>query len=310
MRALLPLFLAIGLAAAAGPGTRVSQIRVSAWADSKTAEAGELDPKAFSVKLDGSPAPVLATLGPSSELMLILALDFTGDLNLVEIAKQAAIDSIQSLPTATTVALLHAQDGMRVILDPTTDREALAKAIRELPVSGKAGFLGAVEDASRIADRIVSKSRIRAAVIFLTDSSIYNFREDYTNPVINRSDSHDMSRRFPEGLINEEISTLGTKLAPLQAPLFITHLAYRTDRLEQAYQSGQLQLAAATGGSAVFCASSAEIPDAVAATFANAASHYLLDVRVPENAPRTLRVEIENGGRTLNYRTRLSLPSK
>jgi hypothetical protein len=94
------------------------------------------------------------------------------------------------------------------------------------------------------------------------------------------------------------------------SPVFITHLAYRTDRLEQAYQSGQLQLATATGGSALFCASSAEIADAVSATFANAASHYVLDIQLPAKAGRALRVQIENGGNTLNYRTRLTAPSK
>ena len=41
------------------------------------------------------------------------------------------------------------------------------------------------------------KSPVRVSVLYITDGSIYSYREDYTNPVINESDPHDLSRRFP-----------------------------------------------------------------------------------------------------------------
>jgi hypothetical protein len=301
------LLLAFAMLAAAQPKGRVNHIRVPVWAETKGGEEA-LDPKMFSARLGDGAARILSVRGPSDDLMIVLVLDFTGDLSLVDSAKAAAIDAIRTLPPKAAVALLRAQDGMRVALDPTTDREALAAAIRDMPVSGKAGFLDTVEDACRIANRVVSKTQLRAAVIYLTDSSIYNHRDDYANPVINSSDSHDMSRRFPEGLVKQKIASLEERLAPLQAPLFVVHLAYRTDRLEQAYQAGQGSLAAATGGSGVFCKSSAEIPEAVAAAFANAASLYELDIQTPEKRSRQVQAQIENQGRALTYPPRLELP--
>ncbi len=180
------------------------------------------------------------------------------------------------------------------------------QAIRETPVSGKAGFLDTVEAACRIADGIVSKTQVRAAVVYLTDGSIYNHRADYANPVINSSDRHDMSRRFPEGLVQQKISSVERALAGLQAPLFVVQLAYRSDRLEQAYQAGQLQLAAATGGSAQFCRSTTEVAEAVANAFAQAASHYVLDLRPPDRHPRSVQLQVENEGHALTCRPRFS----
>ena len=40
------------------------------------------------------------------------------------------------------------------------------------------------------------KSPVRVSVLYITDRNIYNYREDYTNPVINGSDPHDLSRVF------------------------------------------------------------------------------------------------------------------
>ena len=52
---------------------------------------------------------------------------------------------------------------------------------------------------------MVRKTYVRSAVLYITDSNIYNYREDYTNPVINYSDRGDLSRRFPEGLVREQV---------------------------------------------------------------------------------------------------------
>ena len=82
----------------------------------------------------------------------------------------------------------------------------------------------------------------------MTDSEVRNYREDFTNPVINSSDSRDLSRRFPEGLIRERISRVTTSLSRFQTPISIVHLRYSRDRLDEAYQNGLLQMAQLTGG--------------------------------------------------------------
>jgi hypothetical protein len=308
MRPILYSLCIVPLLCAAPPKDGARHIRVPVWAEAGVAE-GASGPGVFTATIDGQPARVLGVQGPSDDLIVILVLDFAGDLSLVETAKQAAIEAVQALPEKASVTVLRAQDGMRVMLDPAGDREAVAQAIRDLPVSGKAGLLDSVEGACRIADRIIVKTRVRAAVLYLTDSSIYNYREDYTNPVINSSDSHDMSRRFPEGLVKEKITSLEAKMTALQAPLFIVHVAYRTDRLEQAYQTGLLQLAVSSGGNAAFSRSIAEIPEGIAAAFARVASHYSVDVQPAANHARTVQVQIESSAGPLTYRSRFSLPS-
>jgi hypothetical protein len=304
-RALACLLLALPLAGGPPPKTR-ERIRVPVW----TAQGEALDRKGFAARVDGEPARIADSQGPADDLMVLVVFDLTGDLRLIEVAKQAAVEAIRALPAKAAVGLLRAQDGMHVVLDPTMDREAADRAIAALPTSGKAAFLDTVEDVSRIADAVLSKARLRTAVIYLTDSSIYNYREDYTNPVINTSDSHDMSRRFGAGLINEKISALDLRLAAFQSPLFVVHLAYLNDGLEQAYQAGVLQLAASSGGSAAFCQTSADIPEAVAAAFTRAASLYTLDLDVPPKSGRVLQVQVEHEGATLTYRGRFSTSAR
>jgi hypothetical protein len=118
-------------------------------------------------------------------------------------------------------------------------------------------------------------------VVYVTDSNIARYREDYTNPVINQSDPHDLSRRFPEELIAEKISKLVDSTAALEAPLFIVHLHSRSDRLNTAYQNGLKTLAEATGGQADICRSVAEIPEAIHAAFDRIAKAWRLTLAVP-----------------------------
>jgi len=75
-----------------------------------------------------------------------------------------------------------------VLADPGTDRAAAVSAVRDLPVSGKAALLDCVETVTQLADSILAKTAVRVAVFYLTDSDPENYREDFTNPVINSSD--------------------------------------------------------------------------------------------------------------------------
>jgi hypothetical protein len=162
-----------------------------------------------------------------------------------------------------------------------------------------------------IADAILAKANVRVAVLYVTDSDVGNYREDFTNPVINSSDSGDLSRRFPEQLIQERIARVEANLAGRQAPLFIVHLNYRNDRLNEAYQVGLRRLSEITGGAAEFCRSVVEIPTAIQKSFELIASHYSVSLEVPDRSLKSVEIQLGladgRGGRSLNYRTRFAL---
>lgn len=309
MRFLVPL-LATALLAAP-PSASVKSIavplRVAAPAGDSASTITAAD---LSAKLEGNAAKVGRVLGPQDPLLLLIVTDMVGDLSVVTPAKQALIAGIQALPPEVRAGLMRAQDGLNVVVDPTADRDALAEAIDSLAVTGKAAFLNTIETMARIGDGILMKSAVRVAILYLTDSAIQNYREDYTNPVINQSDSRDMSRRFPEGLVREKIARLDMSLSRLQAPIFIVHLDYRTDTLNEAYQVGLKQVAQTTGGTSVFCRSNAEIPDAIKEMFGTIRSLYRVDVQLPERHPKIVKLEMESGKRVLTYRSQFRLDGK
>jgi hypothetical protein len=172
-----------------------------------------------------------------------------------------------------------------------------------MPVAGRAGLLESVETAAMLSDSISNKTGVRVAVLYLTDSDVRNYREDFTNPVINSSDSRDLSRRFPEGLVREKISKIKQSLLGYQSPVFVVHLRYASERLNEAYQSGLLDLATVTGGAAIFCRSSAEIPQSIARMLADIASQYQVTVQLPAKVPRMLNLTMSSEERSLLYRS-------
>jgi Mg-chelatase subunit ChlD len=294
---------------AAPPGGHKGVLRVPVWMQNGNG-AAPLAAGDFRVKLDGRPARVVAARGPADDLLVLLVLDLSEQLSLAEIAKEALAENLRGLPASIRVAVLGAQNGLRVLVDPTPERGPLEEAIRAYPVTGKAGLLDTIETAARLADSILEKAAVRLVLLYVTDSDVHNYREDFINPVINSSDQHDLSRRFPEGLVREKVSKLEAKLAALEAPVAVVHLDYRSDRLNEAYQAGLMRLAAATGGPSVFCRSRADIPGEIAAAFRAIVSHYSLEVEAPARPPRILPVELESGGRTASYRSRFVFGGK
>lgn len=281
--------------------------RAAAWVASENGAAPAMQ---WSATVQGRQAKVLRVRPPQDPLIVMLVMDVTGDLTLVDPAREAAVNAVQSLPPNAWVALLRAQDGLRTLIDPTPDREAVIGAIKSLQVSGRAGLLESVEPADRIASAILRKSPVRLAVLFITDSDIHNYREDYTNPVVNYSDTRDLSRRFPEALVREKTSKLALTLAASAAPLFVVHLAFLRDRLNEAYQTGLRQMADASGGEALFCRSVAEVPTSVAAAFEKITSHWAIDIEIPEGAPKQFTVALSAGGPPVRSRSSFALPKK
>lgn len=291
------------------PVARAQDLRISipAWIETENAVA----PK-FEATLNGTPASVSAQLGPSSDQVILIVLDVTGDPSFVDPARQALAAEISKLPQNTWVALLRAQDGLSVLTDPGPDRHLVIDAIQNLPNSGNPGLLETVQEALSLADGLIRKAPVRVSVLYVTDSNIYSYREDFTNPVINQSDPHDLSRRFPEALISEKISKLIDASAPLEAPLFIIHLHDRTDRLNRAYENGLETLADSTGGREDICRSLAEIPEGISAAFGRISSEWQLTLTVPPKVRGLTHVRLSGsaGGEELRLSWRRHLEAK
>lgn len=265
-----------------------------------------LDQKAFKATLDGNPAKVLRAKGPKDDLIVLLVLDLTGDLTLIDAARESLTGGVKNLARNHWMGVLKSQDGLQVLQDPTGDREKAAAAIHDYAATGKAGFLTTVESAAEVGDALMARSNVRVAVVYVTDSNIYNYREDYTNPVINSSDSRDLSRRFPDQLIREKIQKVSDRLASSETPLFLVHLQYASDPINEAYQRGMMQLAEETGGAGAFCRSRGEIPEAIAKILSAATNHWSVAVEVREAKPRTATVDLFNGERDVPNRARFS----
>lgn len=279
------LLTIVWAAAAWGQAARVS---IPVWIEGEGGGAGAR----FEAALNGRPAAITSQLGPKSDQIMLLVLDVTGDASLVDPARQALIAEIAKLPRNAWVGLLSSQDGLHVLADPGPDRGAVTEHIQSEPNSGNPGLLETVQPALELADRMLHASPVRVSVVYVTDSDVRRYREDYTNPVINQSDPHDLSRKFPEALIEEKISKLVDAATPLEAPLFVIHLHYRSDRLNRAYQNGLETLAESTGGRADLCRSVAEIPEAISAAFARISSGWRLTLAPPPKARGLAQVRI------------------
>jgi hypothetical protein len=285
---------------------QTASVSIPAWVEE--GDCGSA-PK-FEATFNGKPAQVTSQLGPGSDQIILLVLDFTGDVSLVEAAKQAVAAEISKLATNAWVGLLRDQDGLHVLADPSPNRQPVLDAIKNLASMGKPGLFETVTPALSLADSLMRKSSVRVSVLYITDGNIYNYREDYTNPVINQSDPHDLSRVFPDALIQDKISRMMEEVSSLEAPLFVVHINYRGDTLNESYQNGLLTLTDATGGKGQVCRSLGQIPDAIAAAFTRIASAWRLTLGVPPKFHGNAQIHLSapcGGGEDLrlSWRTRL-----
>lgn len=284
---------------------QTSTVSIPAWVEEGHCGG---NPK-FAATFNGKPAPVISQLGPGSDQIILIVADFNGDASLVDAAKQAALAEISKLPSNAWVGLLRDQDGLHVLADPSASRQALTAALKQVDSIGKPGLFETITTALTLADGIMRKSPVRVSVLYLTDSNIYNYREDYTNPVINSSDPHDLSRVFPDALIQDKIARLVGEVSSLEAPLFVVHINYRGDTLNDSYQNGLLTLADATGGKGQVCRSVGEIPDAISAAFARIYNAWRLTLGIPAKAHNSAQIHLStscNGeDARLSWRTRL-----
>ena len=308
MRRLLSILLVFASLALAEPPKRTSlprktSLHVPVW--SETAEP--LDSKEFRCLLNGKESPVRKVRGAGDDMVILLAIDLTEDLTHVESARRAVAGAVDSLPRNVWCAVLKAHDNLEVLVDPTPDRAAAVQAISGLTTTGRAGMLTTVEIATAVGDAMIEKSGVRIALLYITDSNAYNYREDFSNPVINSTDYRDLSRRFSEGLIREKILKVAGGLAARETPLFFVHLNYRSDPVNEAYQAGLMQMAASTGGTGVFSRSIGEIPEAINKVMGTIVRHSILEVDLPPRGANGWQIQVENSGRTLMFRPRFAL---
>ncbi len=274
------------------------------------AGAPATDAKTFQAAIGRQEASITKVLTPSDPQMILIVLDLSGDLGAIESAKEALTAAIEKLPPTTYVGILRAQDGLSVLADPAQDRKPAIAAIRGLTSNSQPGLLEALEPVERLADSIARVSQVRVAILFITDSNVSEYREDFTNPVINSSDPHDLSRRFPETLIQEKMSKLQRLLAVRETSLSVVHLTYRSDRLNEAYQNGLKQLTETLVGSSEFCRSLTEIPEAIDKALAAIATEYSLLIAIPPHQPNGLQIQVSAGDLPLVFRSRLEQKEK
>lgn len=295
------------MAAAAAPPEPRTVLRVPF----RSPGAPPLTQEQVAVSLNGKPARVVRLLAPDTDLFLLLTLDLSGDLSLADAARQTMLKRLAELPANVRVALMRAQDSLRVAVDPAAPRETLTAAIEAFTIAPRPGLLNSIESAQELADSIAARAHVRVAVLMVSDSNVVNYREDYSNPVVNSSDSGDMSRRFPEGLIKEKIRQIKARMQTGESPLYLVHLQYLSDVLNTAYQTGLQDLIRSTGGEAEFCRSIAEVPTSLNRAFDwIMQSQYLAEVESPANRGRTIDQLVSAGGREIHSRPRRQFTGK
>lgn len=283
-----------------------SRILVPVWLPSGVEQSW--DAGAFQPRVGNTEGKVVGGRFPESPLLLFVAIDFSADLILTEAAKESMANALRNARPELLAGLLRIPEQPMVISDPTSDREQVIEAMKTLPMSGRAGLFEMVEVIAGITSPLVRSHPVRAAVLYLTDSEISNYREDYTNPVINRSDARDLSRRFPDALIREKVSTLTNNLQRSSVPIFIVHLNYRNDPLNEAYQTGLRRIAESTGGRGVFCRSIAEIPVAIGDMVNSIQAMGMLEVEVPATVTGSFTLTLESTLGAVQHRSQFQPP--
>jgi len=268
-------------------------LRVAAWPEPDQELAEPLDAEQFHAWVEGKSVQVASAVGPGQPLVLLIVVDWIGDLNRIDRARAILTERFARLDPQWRVALLRAQDGLDVLQEPTDDGELLAAKLAETQTTGFAGLLDAIEPSARIAHRTLEQADVRTAVLFITDGSIRQYRNDYTAPVVNPSDRRDLSRRFGNAIIQEKIAGISDAVAQFAAPLYVVHLEERQLPDDQAYQNGLTEIAQQTGGEARFVRGVADVDAALSAVLDRIAQTYAVTLSPPANLRGAAKIRLE-----------------
>jgi hypothetical protein len=296
--ALLPLWALVcsGILFAQTPATTASsksQLKVPVWVEDAEGQFWlEGKRQSFKVFLDEQEVALKNLQGPTSGTMLLVVFDTVVDLTRIELARTAVTEALKNLPENHWVGLLTAQDGLNVLQEPTATRALLAEKIAALQANGRAGLLDTLEPVARLATSMQQKANVRVSVLYVTDTGVANYRADMLNPVVNSSDTGDLSRRFADRAVQERMSRMAQDLSAFTIPLFVLHLEYRPDTLNLAYQSGLERIAHESGGAAQFCRTNDEIAPALEMLLKRLRSGYVLTFDAPKRKRATAKLRV------------------
>jgi len=303
------LFFSIVATLAQAPATY--PLRVPYWVRSVRGDPiPAVDRRGLLVEVNGRKTEPELMLGPGSALFLLIALDLTGDTSVASDSQNALASEIRKLDANTYVAVFNCQDELRVLQEPIRNPDQSAKTIQSVTATGKPGLLTSIEQIESIADAMLARSAVRVGVLFISDADVQTYRRDLTNPVINSSDSNDISRRFPEQLVQDTMAAFSSRMASAMAPLEIVQLNDLDDRWNEAYHDGLRTIASGTYGELRFCATRASIPQTVTEAVAHLVEHYSLRILVPsqDDSVTVSMFAVPEGQMRLTYRSRFSLP--
>ncbi len=272
----------------------------------KTAVWHEGPAREMAVSLGGEGAAVRSVQTVEDHLILLLVMDTVKFPDRVDAVRDALVAKLTSLGPKYFAGVMSAQDGLRVVLDPVRGRARLSEKLQSLDVRGVPGLMDVVEQVSEIADQTLASAEVRVAVLFVTDGEIEDYRGDYTIPVVNPSDSSDLSRRFRGQLILERIRSIVDRLEGAQAPLFFLHLARQYDSLNEVYQNGISEFSQTTGGSAVFVRGVQEIPAVVGQLLDEIAEHSV--VTIDAACEGIQKLEIQSSAGSVRHRENFRCP--
>ena len=269
------------------------QLKIPVWIETEEGQYWlEGKRQSFKVFLDDQEVALKNLQGPTSGTILLVVFDTVVDLTRIELARTAVTESLKNLPENHWVSLLSAQDGLNVLLEPTANRATLAEKIAAIQVNGRAGLLDTLEPVTRLAVSMQQKANVRVSVLYVTDTGVANYRADMLNPVVNSSDSGDLSRRFADRAVQERMSRMAQDLSGFTIPFFMLHLEYRPDTLNLAYQSGLERIAHDSGGAAQFCRTNDEIVPSLELLLKRLRSGYVLSFDAPKRKRASAKLRI------------------
>jgi hypothetical protein len=267
-------------------------LKVPVWVESDGGFWDDGRRQDFKVFIEEEEVPIRGFQSPASSTIILVVFDTVADLARVDRARSALSDAIRQLGDQYWVGLLRAQDGLDVIQEPTADRSELARRIAQVQVGGAAGLLDTLEPAANMATAILRKAGVRLSLLYITDGSIAHYRADYLNPTINSSDRGDLSRRFGDRVVRERISRLAESLAHFRIPIYVLHLAHRSDPLNLVYQSGLERISADSGGAAISCRAIDEIRPSLDSLLSRIRSGYVIGIDQPRTRRNSVRVRV------------------
>ena len=263
----------------------------------------------LSIFAGSSPLQITRQEQPGTPTLLFLAFDLVEDQPSINAAKQALADEIRKLGPEYWVGLIGAQETLSVIQDPTKDKPLLLKKIRQSRQFGKAGLLESIQALADFSSSLMLRSNVRVGVILVTDSDVANYRTEYRNPTINRSDRRDLSRRFSGRALQEDIYRISTAMVRFPVPLLVVHVAPGRDSLNRTYQDGLGQVTGAVGGRIFLSKSTGDIPRTLQEAFEWADSFYAIEFEVPPRPGGVFEIEAKLGA-ALSPTMRLSYPAR